>query len=155
MKQWVILVSQMVRGKSRAPERVKAGEPKWKRHKPYPYRDSWKDHEILYTRSFSATKADALSEAERVNDAMFDTYVMGMGKTDVFCVQEYNVTLHDCTNDVTYKIDGTTHSNSDKLWSHRATSTISNKKLVKWGVISVDPKNRSYQILRAKQRPVS
>lgn len=155
MKQWVVLVSQMVRGKSRAPERVKRGDPKWKRHKPYKYYDSNKEHEILYTRSFSANQEDAMKEAQRVNDAMFDTYVMGMGKTDVYCVQEYNVTLHDCTNDVTYKIDGTTHTSGDKLWEHRSTSTVSNQRLVRWGVISIDPKSRSYQILRAKQRQVS
>jgi hypothetical protein len=153
-KQWVILVSQMVRGKSKAPERNKAGDPKWMRHKPYKYRDSQKDHEILYTRSFTATEADAKVEAKRVNDAMFDTYIMGMGKTDVFCVQEFSVSLHDCTEDVTHNIDGTVHSDDNKLWGHRQNSTVSNKRLVNWGVISIDPSSRSYQILRLRQRKV-
>jgi hypothetical protein len=151
-KKWVVLISQMVLGKSKAPERTKPGYAKWVRHKPYNYSNSWKDHEILYTRSFTATEEDANTEAQRINAAMFDTYVMGMGKTDVVCIKEFTVSLHNCTDDVTYNIGGTIYPEGNKLWSHRSTSVISNKRMIDWGVISTDPSTASYQILISKER---
>lgn len=153
MKRWVILVSQVVRGKSRAPERNGKG-PKWKRHKPYRYSNSWKDHEILYSKLFTATEEDARAEAERISAAMFDTYLMGMGKTDHYCVQEFKVVLHDASDDVAYDVDGTIKAKEGQLWHDKSDSFVSNRTLRRWNVIPYNPSDVYYKVLAAKQRTV-
>jgi hypothetical protein len=151
--QWTILVGQMVLGKSKAPER--AGNVKWRRHKPYTYRNGRELHEILYSKSFTAIRKDALEEADRVKRSMFDTYLMGMGKTDVSCIKEYSIILHNCTNDEAVCIDATIDIEDDKIWNHRSDSRVSTRKLISIGVISSDPRSRNYQILTSKERPIN
>jgi len=153
-KRWVILVAQVVRGKSRAPERNAQTGPKWKRHKPYKYYDGSKDHEILYTKSFTSTEEDAVAEAKRIDDAMFGTYIQGMGKTDVFCVSHYKIILHDASDNETQDIGGTIEAREGQLWNNRDSSSVSNQRLRGWGVIPYDPSDASYQILESKKRPI-
>jgi len=155
MKKWVILVSQVVLGKSKAPEKSPSKGPKWSRHKPYPYSDSWEDHKILYSKSFSATEEDAKAEAERVNAAMFNTYIMGMGKTDNCCVKEYKVILHNASDDVSLDMGGTLKANAGQLWPNESGSFVSSGQLKNWGVIPYDPSNASYKILLNKQRKIT
>ena len=146
------MVSQIVRGKSRAPEKNSKNAPQWVRHKPFAYHDSWEDHEILYTKMFAASEENAKAEAVRIDESMFNTYIMGMGKTDNYCVKEYKVILHDASDDIHYDIGGTIKAEDGQLWSERKSSVVSNMLLLNWRVITYSPSDASYKILEAKQR---
>lgn len=153
-ERWVVLVGQTVRGKSKAPERL-AGRSSWRRFKPYPYHDSGKEHEILYAKSFTATEEDALVEANRIKDSMFETYLYGMGKTDVYCVLEYKIILHNASENTSTDIKQTTDAPSKTLWANREDSKVTNRTLRGWGVIPFDPSTKSFKILDRKTRKIT
>jgi hypothetical protein len=111
--EWIIIVSQMVVGKSKFPH-AKVG--KFARFKPEKYsRGSVKPHKIVYHRSFIGTEEAALEKAEQVDKEMFNTYIFGMGDLKLACVSEYTVTLHNITKDESKQMSSTVqdHESTD------------------------------------------
>jgi hypothetical protein len=103
---------------------------------------------------FTASEDDARAEAKRIDEAMFNTYIMGMGKTDSYCVKEYKVVLHDASENIPYDMGGTIKAADGQLWSNRENSVVSNKLLRDWMIIPYSPSDASYKILADKQRKI-
>jgi len=132
-QEWVIIVSQEVTGSSKFPHN-KVG--KFKRFKPWPYRSAKILHRIVYARDFLGTEEKALEKAEQVDAEMFSTYVMGMGKIDHTCVEEYTVILHNVTKNHSIKMSSTMTDieNEGCLYDDPATK-CTNGNLGRWKII--------------------
>ena len=134
-KEWVIIVAQVVTGKSKFPHK-KVG--KFTRYKPWPYRNSNKPHRIVYARSFLGTDEEALEKAEQVDQEMFNTYIFGMSAQQLAhtCVSEYTVVLHNVTEDVSKQMSTTSDGSDSEDEGFMYTGvTCSNQNLGRWGVI--------------------
>ena len=133
-KEWIIIVSQMVVGKSKFPH-AKVG--KFERFKPEKYaRGSKTPHKIVYHRSFLGTDEEALAKAEQVDSEMFNTYIFGMGDLKHACVSEYTVTLHNVTEDISKQMSSTVQDDESSEDSFLFESiNCSNKLLGKWRII--------------------
>ncbi len=132
-QEWVILVAQIVRGKSKFPH-PKVG--KFTRYKPWPYKDSHQPHRIVYARSFLATEEEALAKAAQVEQEMFTTYIMGMGDLSVVCVSEITTVLHNITQNVSKQMATTYHDNeSDNPAFLYPGVVCNNANLGKWGIV--------------------
>lgn len=133
MKEWVIIVAQMVRGKSKFPH-DKVG--KFTRYKPWPYKDSNQPHRIVYARRFLANDIDALEKGKQVDQEMFNTYILGMGNTDTVCVSDYTVILHDITTNTSQQMSSTVNDDEAKNPAFMFEGAIcSNKNLGYWKII--------------------
>lgn len=133
-KEWIIIVAQMVTGKSKFPH-SKMGS--FTRYKPWPYRDSNKPHRIVYARRFQANEIEALEKAKQVDQEMFSTYILGMGDTSTICVSEYTVLLHNITNNVSQQMSSTVNDDEAQNPSFMFEGGIvcSNKNLGDWRIV--------------------
>lgn len=133
-KEWCIIVAQIVTGHSKFPH-SKVG--KFERFKPWPYRDSSKPHRIIYAKKFLASPEEALNVAKKVDQEMFQTYVMGMGNTSYTCVSDYTVVLHDVTSNVSTQMSSTIHDDESAKPNFLYSGGVicNNSNLGVWGII--------------------
>lgn len=134
MKQeWIIIVAQEVRGKSKFPH-PKVG--KFARYKPWPYKDSNQPHRIIYARSFLASETEALAKAAQVEHEMFLTYVMGMGDLSVVCVSEITTVLHNITTNTSKQMSTTYRDDESENPAFLFPGVVcSNANLGKWKIV--------------------
>ena len=131
-KEWIILVGQIVTGKSKFPHK-RVGT--FKRYKPFPYWNGAKPHKILYARSFLGTDAEAKSKIEQVEKEMFNTYIYGMGNLKHACVSDFTVLLHNITENKTIKAATTFDDDSSKNKHIFPGHPCSNKLLSQWKIV--------------------
>lgn len=132
-EEWIIVVAQMVTGKSKFPH-TKVGA--FTRYKPWPYRDSNQPHRIVYARRFIADAKDALEKGKQVDQEMFNCYVLGMGNTSTICVSEYTVILHNITTNVSQQMSSTVNDDDAKNPSFMFEGEVcSNKNLGLWRIV--------------------
>lgn len=134
MKQeWIIVVAQMVTGKSKFPH-LKVGS--FVRYKPWPYCDSNQPHRIVYARKFLATEEQALEKAKQVDQEMFTAYILGMGNTSSICVSEYTVLLHNITTNTSQQMSSTHNDDESMNPSFMFEGVIcNNKNLGLWKIV--------------------
>lgn len=131
-KEWIIIVAQDVKGKSKFPKNLG-----FRRYKPYPYRDSNKPHRIVYARTFVGTENEAKHFGSVVDDKMFNTYIGSMANTEHCCVSEYTMVLHDITSNISQQLATTIADNDSAKGSYLyPDASCSNKLLSKWKIIS-------------------
>ncbi len=133
MIEWVILVGQVVSGKSKFPH-DKVG--KFDRFKPWSYYSYKEPHRIIYARTFIDTEEFALAKAQQVEKEMFSTYVLGMGNIKTVCVTEYTVVLHNITKNISKQI-GTTIKGKESDPQNYLFDYVfcDNAHLTEWGII--------------------
>jgi hypothetical protein len=130
-KEWVIVVAQDVKGKSKFPR-----NQGFKRYKPYPYKKSSEPHRIVYARYFVGTEEDAKTFGSNVEDKMFDMYIGSMANTKHYCVSEYTMVLHDITADTSQQLASTIADNDSAKDGYLYSDAVcSNKLLSKWGIV--------------------
>jgi hypothetical protein len=130
-KEWVIVVAQHVTGKSKFPRGFK-----FKRVKPFPYRDSNKPHRIVYARYFVSTEQEAKERGELIDEKMFDLYVTSLGNTQHYCVSDYTMVLHDITTDTSQQLSTTIADDNAENPGYLYEGWIcSNRLLSKWGIV--------------------
>lgn len=129
--EWVILVGQIVRGKSKFPKQLG-----FKRYKPWNYNDSNKPHRILYAKHFVCDEAKANAMASEVDSKMFRMYITSLDNLEHSCISEYTIILHDVTKNISKQIC-TTSKGSDTEQRILLYSDVpcTNKQLSKWGIV--------------------
>lgn len=132
-KEWVILVGQVVSGKSRFPH-AKIG--KFKRIKPWPYKKSSETHRILYYRYFVSDDAYARDKAKNASEELMTDYLFGMAN-QIAIIRDFTVMLHNITNNISEVITTTmsdVEEGSDQLYPG---DSANNKTINNWGVSEV------------------
>jgi hypothetical protein len=131
-KEWVIVVAQDVKGKSKFPQGLG-----FKRYKPYKYKKSSDPHRIVYARYFIGTEDEAKAFGAKVDNKMFDTYIGGMGNTEHYCVTEYTMVLHDITANYSQQLATTIADNDSAKSGYLFSDAVcSNKLLSQWGIVA-------------------
>lgn len=128
--EWIIIVAQEVKGKSKFPHK-KVG--KFIRYKPWFYSNIDLVHKIIYARTFLSEVKPAVEKAQQVKDEMFLMFVMGMGNLKTSCVMDITVSLHNVTTNSSILI-GTTFDGIKSSEIYPGI-LVNNHNLKKWGIL--------------------
>lgn len=130
-KEWIIIVAQNVKGKSKFPKNYG-----FTRYKPFPYKNSNELHRIVYARYFIDSEENAKELGKKVEQAMFQTYILSLAQTQHTCVQDYVMALHDITSNTSQQLASTIHDNDSKNPAYLFDKVYcSNKLLSSWGIV--------------------